>query len=215
MGFDTDVFAESFGGRKPVQLAIDGSSCVPVLNHLSHDGLLTRAWSYATCFPARFLGCQLERWKTGRISASLRTAVCPASIEQALRIWVQSHLVIRLPEVSVGRLLDELRRFRLPEQSYVVTTPDRNRRADYSKVDIAPLIDSIARNRPSCSRRRVTRSICAGSRAAQGHRIPNPKSWQTRLFCTPAGQRRRCARSRTSYSLAESIGMHWGRAQGH
>ena len=137
LGIDTDVFASEWGGRQPVQLAIDGSSCIPVLDELSRDERFRGLLVCDVLPEAFFAGIDLNQGKQAEYVQLYEEQAACAGIEQALRTAIQSRLVIRLPEVSLGRLFDDLRHLKLPQPSYLVTSPDRCCRADYRLADVA------------------------------------------------------------------------------
>ena len=139
LGIDPALFAEVYG-RKPVQLSVDGSSCIPVLQDLSLDehfrGLViceVSPWTF-------FTGLDPVAGKQAEYVRHYEQRSASASIEQILRGWVQLHLVLRLPDVTINRMLGSLFNGKpLRPGSYIVTLPDRSRRADYTQIDTADL----------------------------------------------------------------------------
>jgi hypothetical protein len=136
-GIDTSVFAESFNGHMPVELAVDGSSAAPVLDDLSRD-VTFRGTIVCELTPGVFFGHFLS--PTGKQALYLlqyreQTAATPC--EAQLRTLVQSHLAFRLPNVSPRLLLGALARGAVPElvPPSVHNLPDRSAHADFSKCD--------------------------------------------------------------------------------
>lgn len=141
LGMNPAVFAEVFGGRKPVQLAVDGSNCLPVLHHLSEDesfrGVVicdvTPRLTFGSIDPTH--GRQAEYVKTYQTQTAL------AAIERRLRMWVQASLVVRLPDVSPRQVLWKLKYGQLPSPNYLTTFVDRSKQADFTKADLQALIE--------------------------------------------------------------------------
>jgi hypothetical protein len=138
LGLDPELFARSFTDRKPIQLAVDGSSCVPVLDHFSRDehfrGLLICEVSHFF-----FSGLDLTAGKQAEYVHHYQQRSASAFIEESLRSWIQSHLVLRLSDVSLKRLPGHLIHGKSLKPNYIVTLPGRSRRADYSQSDLPGL----------------------------------------------------------------------------
>jgi hypothetical protein len=139
LGVDPQLLGESLGVRAPIELAVDGSSCVPVLDHLSRDehfrGTVVcevSPWTF-------FAGIDAAAGKQGEFVRRYGERSAYSGIEEMLRARVQEHLVLRLPEVSWKRGLSYVLHGKRPRPSSIVTLPDRSRRADYSQVDLADL----------------------------------------------------------------------------
>jgi len=156
LGLDLESFAAAFGGRTPVQLAIDGSSCVPALDDLSRDpsfcGLVivdvTPMWFFED-------GADLEAGVQAEYVQQYRRQTAAAAIERGLRAAAQGALVLRLPDVAPT--LRSLKRWcragALPRPGYLRMRPDRSKQADYTRCDlpqhIASRIERERRMRPA------------------------------------------------------------------
>lgn len=137
MGIDSAAWGQAHGGRPPVQLAVNGSSCLPVLDHLAADptfrGLIVcdatlRVW-FREGDPYGGTQAEYVRQYEARPAA--------AAIEEPLRLLVQSALVSRLPALAPGRLAERLRQGAgLPRPDHLVTFPDRSIQADFARLDV-------------------------------------------------------------------------------
>jgi len=140
LGVVPAILRERLGGREPLQLAIDGSSCVPVLDDLSRDpdfcGLVL-----VDVMPAAFYSGPLNvhAGTQAEYVRAYHEQTATAALETRLRLNVQSHIVFRHPAVlPTGRnLLRWTRRGHLPEPGYGRTLANRCRLADYTRVDVA------------------------------------------------------------------------------
>jgi hypothetical protein len=144
---DPERFAGVFGGPGPVQLAVDGSGCAPVLRHLSRDESF-RGIVVCEVMPAVFFtGPGLDEEGRGEGIAEEYVKQYEArrspllGIEQRLRQRVQRTLVCRLGDLHPRYVLGALRRtHRPPGPNFRVTLPDRSVRADFTKApDLAGL----------------------------------------------------------------------------
>jgi hypothetical protein len=135
LAVNTAVFAESFG-RAPVQLAVNGSSCLPVLEHLSRS----RFCGIVICDVSVNIFFGGMDWHEGTAMEYVRayesrTAV--ELIEARLRVFSQEHRVFGLPELGPRAIVGSLLRGKPPQASFVTRLPDRSVLADYSKIDVA------------------------------------------------------------------------------
>ncbi len=125
-------------GREPVQLAIDGSSYLPVLRGLAED--------------PEFKGSVIVDYYDATLAAALNELgsgyVYQRKFEQFTSQTISARIEDRLSEFmhenmtaysDGGRPFDALRARVLTQEvrrQYLVTLPDRSRRADYSQVDL-------------------------------------------------------------------------------
>jgi hypothetical protein len=131
---DGDVFATSFSGRKPRQLAIAGDSPLPVLGYLAQDesfkGLVIcdvmgiyffTGMNWKTGLAAEYVGYARDEWSWDRAATRLR-------------VFLDSHLALRAPDASPspGKVLEFLGLRRLARQNTIV---DRDR---YTHIDRRP-----------------------------------------------------------------------------
>jgi hypothetical protein len=155
---DSDTWAQSFHGRKPLQLAINGASCLPVLQELSADQSFRGRVLVDTTLRVWFREGDPLGGTQAEYVRKFQERPAAASIEEALRILVQSHLVLRLPAVAPIRLLgrcstaldvpgwlqarsprhDWLDRLKaaFPKSDQVRTLEDRSIQAAFGKLDV-------------------------------------------------------------------------------
>ena len=139
LAVDLDQFAAAFGGSRPVQLAIDGASPVPVLDHLSQDNSFCGIVVCAVT-PSGFFG-HGDIWR-GTARQHIRFyEERPASsgIEQRLKMLVQRAFVSRHSALSPWQIYLCIRQRRWPDIPYLTIRSDRSRPADYGKVDLPRL----------------------------------------------------------------------------
>lgn len=157
------IFAESFNGRKPVQLALNGSGPLAVLRHLSDDDSFKGV-----------VVCDLLSWlifsetadteqRAEDVVRAYRRPNTLASIEQRLRLLVKSHFVFSLPELSLNALYQSLMSRKLPEPNYDIDLPDRTEYIDYTKIDAQKLanymLDRVEEKGAGISRERLEEEI--------------------------------------------------------
>ena len=134
LGINTAEFARA-GGRKPLQLAVFGSSPLPILEDLAEDPLFRGMVICEVTLKFLFDGDEdkpHERRARDYIARHRRSVLSPAArVEQNLVVWLTSCLVFRSPEVSFAGVLQALRGHAAHRVSYVRTEPDRSRRADF------------------------------------------------------------------------------------
>ena len=142
-----DVFAEEFSGRKPKQLAIVGSSAIPVLEHFARDETF-RGLIICDVMPIHFF--TRGDWATGQGAAYVAYAKKDKPWDLAatcLRVFLESQLALRAPHVSPSpaTLLGLLGLRPLPRQHTVVDA-DRYTHID-RRPDEVPLkdIEELAR----------------------------------------------------------------------
>jgi len=135
LGIDTETLAEAFGGRQPIQLSVQGSSCLPVLRYLSEEksfrGIVVcdvSPWSFFQGINAE-QGRQVEYVKQFQERTGLWWA------EAQLLAWVQSHLVLRLPALAPAQVWTALRKKQSLEPDFQTVLPDRCIHADYTRAD--------------------------------------------------------------------------------
>lgn len=144
MDIDTATFTECFGGRKPVQLGITGSSFIPVLYHFSKDKTFC---GILVCDVAPGGLCQGIYPHDGIQAEYVRkyeTRSALASEEQYLRMLVQQASVLRLPELDFREFLPRLVRtgqLPTPQLRYDTMLPDRSVRGDFRHVDVNALAE--------------------------------------------------------------------------
>jgi len=138
LGIDNETFAQVFGGHKPVQLSVDGFSCLPVLKQLSMDESFLGT-VVCDVVPDHFFGSFNDFELQEQYVQACEKQTLSASLEQRLRLLVQTNLVSRLPGIAPSVLLRALAtRWSLPKPYYLITLPDRSARADFSTCPDLP-----------------------------------------------------------------------------
>jgi hypothetical protein len=135
---DLDEFARTFGGRKPIQLAVGGSTSIPVLYDLSGDasfrGLvicdLSSAFYVGGLSPDQGIQAEWVRYYHTKVGSGGRS-VLPL-LEARLRGMVQRRVVVRLPNLSptAHNVMGWTERGSLPLPDNRVMMMDRSQRAD-------------------------------------------------------------------------------------
>jgi hypothetical protein len=139
LGVDPQLLGAKLQCRPPVQLAVDGSSCVPVLEHLSRDPRFSGTVLCEVSPWTFFAGIDIAGGKQAEYVWHYEQRTAYAGIEETLRCLMQEHLALRLPDVSLKRAIAHVLHRKPLKPSYIVTLPDRSRRADYGQVDVADL----------------------------------------------------------------------------
>lgn len=143
LGLNPAVFAEEFEGRKPVQLAVDGSSFLPVLHHLSQDESFRGVVLCDVTPRLVFKGVDPHRGVQAEYVKKYESQTALTAIERQLRLWVQLAFVLRLPDVAPQQVLWSLKKGSLPSPNYLITHVDRSKQADYTRADLRALTRKI------------------------------------------------------------------------
>ena len=141
VGVNPRVLAQSLGDAVVVQLAIDGSSPIPVLQDLAEDQSFGGV-VICEVAPTMFFG--LARDSESKPSEWLRRHRGRSLIsawEVPARAAIESHCVVFLPQLSPAHLLESLLHGELPGPHYVRMEPDRLKVADFSTVDRARVLE--------------------------------------------------------------------------
>jgi len=124
-------------GYKPMVLAIDGSSPLPVLADLA-----------ASSFDGVVLCSLLPQWLADGGPGKSRSAKWVRKfheqkwsfwIETRLSLLLQENFVFRYPGLLPGKLWEKFRENELPRPPYAPMRSDRYRPADYTKTDVGRL----------------------------------------------------------------------------
>jgi hypothetical protein len=147
-GINLDVFAQSFGGRKPVQLAVGGTSCVPVLDHLSRDETF-RGIAICDIIPFLFYpeGFSTERGPAAENIHQYEKKIGSGKkfnlvlLERRLRTLVQQNFDFRSPNLvpTFDNIRGWTEKGELPKPSGRVMFGDRSQKSDYRSLDQATL----------------------------------------------------------------------------
>ena len=137
LGLHPDVFARTTGGR-PLMLAIDGNSPLPILQNLAEDpefsGLvicgLTPQWLAESKTTKRRAAKWIRKYRRQKWSSRLETQ---------LSAGVQQLFVFRFPGLSPGRVWQHLIHDERLKKVYAPMRIDRYRPADYTKTDLLQL----------------------------------------------------------------------------
>ena len=135
LAMDLGAFAEVFDGRKPVQLAIAGSSFIPVLENLADDKSFN---GIVICEGNEYL-LLLENNNLPQLSneyaAFYKNMRFMDVIGQYFNMSLQKALVLFLPELDPLNIARRVGKLEWPVQ-YKTTAGDRSITVDYSLVDI-------------------------------------------------------------------------------
>lgn len=137
LGVDPKVAQRTLGGRYDViNLSSNGFSPVPVLHHLAEDARFGGV-VVAEYHPRAVYGDK-ESWEQKASSwvQFYNQKAWIDDLETTLRVFVEQHLTVILPEVeplTLASLL--LKHHKLPKPSYISPRDDRFIAADYTKVD--------------------------------------------------------------------------------
>ncbi len=121
-GLSSSVLAEATS-RHPVQLAVAGSLCLPVLEHLSNDPSFVGT-VVCELFPGMLATAKTKHPWPARQAEYVRqyeSRSAYSGLETNLRAWVQQSLVSRLPELGFWSLIRAIQTRTLP-------VPDRARK---------------------------------------------------------------------------------------
>lgn len=139
LGTDLPVLRQ-YTGLQPIQLAIDGSSFVPVLEGLAQDPHI-RGTILIDYYPGAFSGARnLERGTSGKFEDNYRESAAdkPAFSLQAIERSLTESVHENLRSYADGSTPFTALQFRLlpgnRPQQYLLTLPDRSRMADYRLV---------------------------------------------------------------------------------
>jgi hypothetical protein len=138
LGIDANAMSTTMG-RAVINLAIDGSSPMPILEDLARDASF-RGTVLCEIYTFSKDGPDTEKANSKPIEYlhyfHSRTAM--SDIEARLRERLQSHLVLALPELSLRQIVNGLFMRNLGiRPSYLRMVPGRYRPADYTRIDLA------------------------------------------------------------------------------
>ena len=140
-GLHPDTF-EQVTGKRPLVLAIDGSSPVPVLENLAEDDRISG--TVICSFTPMFLGEDSDDFgRSKRWIRKYNEQKWSSRIETALSILVEQTFVFRYTGLQPGQLLENIREKQWPRPFYAPMRPDRYRAMDFSIADL----DRILRGR--------------------------------------------------------------------
>lgn len=134
LGFDTQVFRETYPDRPLVNLAIDGSPSAAVLRDLAEDkafkGLLIASVKADWFGQAKWERSQdyITRYHRDYKSSLDR------QINTEITLFLQENFAFLQHNLGLKTLLKSLAKGQLPEPFYLQTYADRSRAADYSKM---------------------------------------------------------------------------------
>jgi hypothetical protein len=132
MDIDTAAFSETWSGRKPIQLAVVGSDCRPMLRHLAEE---TEFCGIVICdvIPNTFFAEPPQSNIQVDYIQQYRQQPWLALAEQWLRTHLHARFLFRLPELAPADVC--LRVFKgesLPRPRWQISHPDRSMHADFS-----------------------------------------------------------------------------------
>lgn len=147
-GIDVDEFGRLFGGPAPVQLAIDGSNCLPMLYHLARETAF-RGIVICDASPANLLGeCDPLAGLQRTYIAKYLSRPALQGVEERLEVVVESSCVIRLPAVrpSLGHLFQWVEAGALPMAASSLRSTNRARHLHLSRHDLQKRLHRHAAN---------------------------------------------------------------------
>jgi len=130
-----ETLARELGGPV-VQLAVEGTSAIPLLEDLAVDPRFrgTVLFSVAPAFSFNRRLSKLDAGNQAEWVAYYRSQSRSRRFEYELRLATQDLFAFRSPDASVTRVLpDVLLRGKLPESNFKMTFADRSVSVDYSK----------------------------------------------------------------------------------
>jgi hypothetical protein len=139
-GMDTAVVGESFG-RRPLQLAIRGSKCFPVLDHLAKETEFNGLLICEVIPQFFFTGVDTkDGTQASYINFFEKQAACDW-LESRMRLWLQQSFVCRVPNIlpSEETILGIIQTRKLPRPPFRFIQPDRCRHAYFANADPAAL----------------------------------------------------------------------------
>lgn len=133
-GLHPDIL-EKVTGKRPLILAIDGSSPVPVLENLAEDDRITG--TIICSFTPMFLGEDSDDFgRSKRWIRKYNQQKWSSRIETQLSILLEQTFVFRYSGLQPGQLLKNIRVKRWPSPFYAPMRPDRYRAMDFSIADL-------------------------------------------------------------------------------
>ncbi|MEZ5671153.1 MAG: hypothetical protein R3E08_01770 [Thiotrichaceae bacterium] len=149
LGIDTRIFAQETG-IAPVQLAIDGTTPLPILADLAADEhfigiIICELSAISLVLPPQ--SNTATEWL-----AAYQHRKFSAGIEYALSRLIQKSFIFRLPDLQPSQLLEKLRTGHLPQPFYLTLHADRSRAGDYLLLDTYPDYSMMAHYRNRVAR---------------------------------------------------------------
>ena len=136
LGIDPEVFKEATGLR-PVMLAIDGSSPLPVLGHLAEDPAFD-SHVIVSLLPM-FLAEPVSKDRAMKWIRHYEERNWSSGFETRLSMCIQLSLVFRSAALAPDKLWEQLREGSWPVPPYAPMRPDRYRPGLFSRIDIEKL----------------------------------------------------------------------------
>lgn len=137
LGTHLDTFAEVWG-RRPVQLAMDGCLCLPILEHLARTPGF-RGTVIVDVWPTAFFKRDPAPGAAAGAVKTYEKGTFSQALEDRLCLLTQSALVFRLPELAPHQLWKAWNTGKWPNVTYTRLLYDRERRADYTMVKVFDL----------------------------------------------------------------------------
>ncbi len=135
MQLDVDVpILARLSGKKVIQLALDGSAPLPILEHLAAD-IHFRGTVICSVAPSYFHPA-LAREVTDDWINRYDNRSYYMQFEEKFKSRIQGSLSFLNPVLELPRLWNAIQRRCWPVIPYIVMTPDRSIKADYSLLDI-------------------------------------------------------------------------------
>ncbi len=137
LGLHPDAF-EAATGIRPLMLAIDGSSPLPILADLAADPRFTGS-VICSLLPQWLADGNTTTSRAHKWTRKYRKQRWSSRVETQLRVWIQKIAAFRYPGLAPQRLWAHWTDGQPLKKVYAPMRPDRFRPADYGAIDIAGL----------------------------------------------------------------------------
>jgi len=148
LGIDLREIAREFDGQEPIQLSVDGSSCIPVLDHLSRQTSFRGVVIVDISCTKLFHGLESDKGAQAEYLCHYRSRPVMNAFNRSLVTWIQSQTTFRQLARSRTRGGPHwLAAGALPTPNYVTMDAERSRKANYSNVELDVLERRLAARR--------------------------------------------------------------------
>jgi hypothetical protein len=146
---DLPTLAGELRTPRVVQLAVDGASPVPVLRHLSQDETFCGTAICDVTVQHFFKGLEIGTGRQADYLHHLQSRPVVSTLEHWLSTQLQTRSTFRLLAWATNYNCRHWLLARdLPQPDYLVNSPDRSCKADYSRIDALRLMRHRARELP-------------------------------------------------------------------
>lgn len=138
LGIDTSIIKKTTG-FEPVQLAIDGSPFLPVLENLSNDTTITGVIIlslHESVMPIDSVETKSYQWVNYYVKKGSNSIEPYKRIHNYVKDFFDDHMVSRLDGAKPLTVINHFLFYPNSKGNYLTTNTDRSRDADYSKVEM-------------------------------------------------------------------------------